>query len=201
MSFSHLNRRLHLYLGLALAPWVLMYGISSVPFAHSGYFDARDRATGQPLWRVHFERPFDRPAPAGGEALRAFGDEVLRELAIDAPNTGVFRAGPAVIDIYAYSFLKWTRVQYRTDLQTIRVEERRFRWDQFLTGLHARGGFDQDGWLPTAWSVLVDVVCISFLLWIASGVYMWWGLRPSRRLGWCALLAGALAFTAFALGL
>ena len=28
MTFSHLNRRVHLYLGLTLVPWFVMYGLS-----------------------------------------------------------------------------------------------------------------------------------------------------------------------------
>ena len=48
MTFSHLNRRLHLYLGLALLPWFFMYGISSVPFAHNQFFEQRDAAKGLP---------------------------------------------------------------------------------------------------------------------------------------------------------
>ena len=35
MTFAQLNRRTHLYLGLALLPWFFMYGISSLPFAHT----------------------------------------------------------------------------------------------------------------------------------------------------------------------
>ena len=35
MTFSHVNRRVHLYLALALLPWFFMYGISSVPFVHN----------------------------------------------------------------------------------------------------------------------------------------------------------------------
>ena len=68
MTYSHLNRRLHLYLGLALLPWFFMYGISSVPFAHSQYFDRLDAATGLPLWTLRAERiwtclfPKTRPA-------------------------------------------------------------------------------------------------------------------------------------------
>ena len=42
MTFPHFNRRLHLYLGLALLPWLFMYGLSSIPFAHTQYFERRD---------------------------------------------------------------------------------------------------------------------------------------------------------------
>ena len=49
MTFSHLNRRVHLYLGLALLPWFFMYGISSLPFAHNQFFERRDAAKGLPM--------------------------------------------------------------------------------------------------------------------------------------------------------
>ncbi len=39
MTFSHLNRRLHVYLAPGLLPWFLMYAASSLPFAHSQFFD------------------------------------------------------------------------------------------------------------------------------------------------------------------
>ena len=42
MTFPHFNRRLHLYLGLCLLPWFLMYGASSIPFAHGQFFEARN---------------------------------------------------------------------------------------------------------------------------------------------------------------
>ena len=32
MTFSHINRRTHLYLGLSLLPWLFMYAISSATF-------------------------------------------------------------------------------------------------------------------------------------------------------------------------
>jgi hypothetical protein len=42
--------------------------------------------------------------------------------------------------------------------------------------------------------VVVDVVCITLILWISSGIYMWWGLRSTRRWGWIAIGAGVFCF-------
>ena len=81
----------------------------------------------------------------------------------------------------------------------MRAEDRRFRWDQFLTGMHARGGFDQEGLLVRSWSVVVDVVQIAILLWVATGFVMWWELRTHRRSGFLAIAAGVVSFVAFAL--
>ena len=59
MTSLTLNRRVHLYLGLALLPWFLMYGVSSIPFAHNAFFDQRDRAKGLPQWTLRFESVVD----------------------------------------------------------------------------------------------------------------------------------------------
>ena len=61
MTFPHVNRRVHLYLGLALLPWFFMYGASSVPFAHNQYFENRDAAQGLPLWTIRASHSVDAP--------------------------------------------------------------------------------------------------------------------------------------------
>jgi len=73
MTFSHFNRRLHLYLGLALLPWFFMYGISSVPFAHNQFFERRDAARGLPLWTLRSEHTVDLAVPEDPAALRGVG--------------------------------------------------------------------------------------------------------------------------------
>jgi hypothetical protein len=79
----------------------------------------------------------------------------------------------------------------------VRAEDRRFRWDQFLTGMHARGGFDQGDLLASSWSVVVDLVQVGILFWIASGLIMWWELRGHRRWGLVAILGGVASFVFF----
>src|SRR4051794_19988013 len=134
MSPSHLIRRLHLYLGLALLPWVFMYGVSSIPFTHNEYFQKRDAAKGVPLWTVRAEKPFNQPVPKGGAALREFGRQLLAANDIQAPNFGVFSPNPKTVQVNAFSFLKSSRIVYAVDQQKISIEDRRFRFDQFLTG-------------------------------------------------------------------
>lgn len=201
MTYSHLNRRLHLYLGLALLPWFFMYAISSVPFAHNQFFDRRDAAKGVPLWTLRAEYSIDLPVPADPAGLRTLGATLLNHAGVDATNFGTYRQGPTQINVYAYSFWKSTQLKYFTDQKKVTVEDRRFRWDHFLTGMHARGGFEQDGLLQRSWSVVVDVVCLSMIVWIASGVFMWWELPGQRRWGWAAILAGSISFLFFTLRL
>ena len=201
MTFSHFNRRLHLYLGLALLPWFFMYGISSVPFAHNQFFEQRDAAKGLPLWTLRSERTVDLSVPEDPAALRSFGAALLESAGIEGTSFGAYRQSPTQINVYSYSFWKSTQLKYVVDQKKLTVEDRRFRWDHFLTGMHARGGFEQEGFLQTSWSVVVDVVCLGMIVWIASGLYMWWGLPGHRRFGWLTILAGTASFLLFTLGL
>jgi len=58
-SFDQINRRTHLYLGLFLTPWLLMYGVSSVLISHHSWF----RSAQPPAWQPVFEREYHRPVP------------------------------------------------------------------------------------------------------------------------------------------
>ena len=201
MTFAHLNRRTHLYLGLALLPWFLMYGLSSIPFAHSAFFDRRDAARGLPLWTLRATHAVDLAVPEDPKELRALGAALLRQAEVSAGSFGVYRQSPTQLNVYAYSFRHSTQLKYFIDEKRMTVEDRRFRWDHFLTGMHARGGFEQEGWLDRSWSVIVDLVCLAIALWIASGVYMWWVLPGSRRWGVMTIAAGAATFLFFTLQL
>lgn len=194
-------RRLHLYLGLVLLPWVLMYGLSALPFAHHDFFEARDKALGKPLWTPRYERPLEVEVPADREGMREFGRMLLKDLGISAPNFGVYRPNRNAVQVTAFSFLKTTRALYRIDRKTVTVEDRRFRLDHFLTGMHARGGFEQPGLMPKLWGVVVDVVSVMFVAWVVTGVIMWWRVREARVWGICALVVGVGAFTVFTVAL
>jgi len=201
MTLSHINRRLHLYLGLALLPWFFMYGISSIPFAHTPFFERRDAAKRLPLWTLRAEKTVDVPVPEDAGGLRPLGAALLREAGVNGTSFGTYRQSPTQVNVYAYSFWQSTQLKYYVDRKKLTVEDRRFRWDHFLTGVHARGGFEQDSLLDRSWSLVVDLVSLSMLLWIASGLYMWWELPGQRRWGWLAIAAGTASFAFFTLRL
>jgi hypothetical protein len=201
MTVAHLNRRTHLFLGLALLPWFLMYGLSSIPFAHTAFFERRDAAKGLPMWTLRATHTVDLPVPEEPLELRALGAALLRQAGVSTSSFGVYRQSPTQLNVYAYSFRHSTQLKYFIDQHRMTVEDRRFRWDQFLTGMHGRGGFEQEGLLDRSWSVIVDLVCLAIALWIASGLYMWWGLQGSRTWGFITIGAGAAAFVFFTLRL
>jgi hypothetical protein len=199
MTFNHLNRRLHLYLALILLPWSVMYGISAIPFAHNRFFgDLYD--DGVPQWTTRLEQAYDRPAPDqwSADVLRPFAKQVLDDFDIEITSAyGAYRPNKRQIMISAYDFWNNTRLVYDLEKQLITVQDKRFRWDQFFTGLHARGGFRQGTILDTFWCVIIDLVSLGFILWGISGIYMWWLLKGTRRWGMLALGGGFFSFVIF----
>ena len=66
--------------------------------------------------------------------------------------------------------------------------------------MHIRAGFVQESFLSDLWAVVVDIVCVAFVLWVATGLYMWWLQSQTRRWGALALGAGCLSFFLFVIG-
>jgi len=196
MTFNHLNRRTHLYLALLFLPWFFMYGLSSLPFSHAQYFQD---TFGKPQWKTRFEQSYEIEIPPQAD-LRQTGAKILKDNGLEGAF-GVYQPNPKQLNIYMPGFITPTQVNYFPAEKRLVVADRTFNWSSFLTGMHARGGFEQDSFLNDAWGVTIDLVCVGMLIWIASGIYMWWGLRQTRFWGWVALGGGALSFVIFLVAL
>jgi len=187
MTFAHIVRRAHLYMGLFLLPWVIMFGVSTIPINHQ---------TTEPVeWTRIGEHAFDAPVPASTENLRPLGREIMNVAGIEG-GYWIYRVNPRQVQVGHPDFMSPIRMNYFPQEKRLIVEQRRFSLRPFLSGLHTRGGYDMGGFWDSVWAVFVDVVSVALILWIASGIYMWWGLPSTRRSGWLALGAGAVCFAA-----
>jgi hypothetical protein len=186
MTFAHFVRRAHLYMGLFLLPWVVMFGVSSIPLNHYG--------TQEPVrWTTVAEHPFEAEVPEAGANLRPLGRAMMDAAGVDG-GYFVNRANPRQVNVNHPDFLTPVRIVYQADRKAISVEHREFSMQQFMTGLHFRGGYDLDGFWDSMWALFVDIVSVALLLWIATGIYMWWKLPATRWWGWLALGSGAICF-------
>jgi hypothetical protein len=189
--FDFLNRRTHLYLGLFLLPWVTMYGVSSFMISHHAWF----RSEQQPPWQPVFERSYQRHVPEGAE-LREVAEGILKDCDLEGAFW-VQRPKTDEIRINRFRFWDETRLIYSIKDQRLRAERQQLRWDQVILRMHFRGGFLQPTLLNDLWAVLVDVVCAAILIWIASGLLMWWRLARLKLSGALAVLGGVISFLLF----
>ena len=185
MTFAHFVRRAHLYTGLFLLPWVIMFGVSTIPINHQSPEPAS--------WTRLAEHSFDAPVPASSENLRPLGREMMTAAGLEG-GYYVYRVNPRQVQAGHPRFLAPVRISYLTEERRLVVEQRPFSLRPFLSGMHTRGGYDMGGFWDSVWAVFVDAASIGLILWIASGIYMWWGLPSTRGWGWIALGAGAICF-------
>ena len=192
-TFDKINRRTHLYLGLFLLPWLMMYGVSSFIVIHQSLF-----SLGKPLGReLIFEKSYDRPVKTqganNGPELRAAAQDILKDCNwegafwVDKPNADT-------VHIDRFSFRENISLTYSIKDQKLKAERQPMRWSQVAIRMHFRGGYEQSEFWNKFWGVLVDVACVGIIIWVASGLIMWWRLRRLRVWGAMAVGGGALSF-------
>ena len=189
-NWNLLFRRTHLYLGLLLIPWMLVYALSTFTFSHAESFRAY-RAP-DPQWFVLWDRdyPLAGPAPAAEDlpALQAATEKILADQNLRGAYN-VRRQG-ARLSISLPHFRHPRRLTYDLGTKKLRAEEKSFAWIEVLARLHERTGYRSGDFLNNLWAALVDLFCVTTLVWIATGLYLWWKLAATRRWGWLALGGG-----------
>ena len=196
MKRVQLARRVHRYLGLFLLVFFVRYGITAIPYAHNTFFNRiyKDK----PQWVERFSRPYERAVP-DDVPLQEVAAEILEDIDMKGAF-GAYKPNKNQLNIHRFDFWTTTRLSYFMNENRLLVEDKTFRWDHFLQKFHWRGGFQQDSLLMDAWGVMVDIVCISMLTWIGTGLFMWWQNRKARLWGIIAISSGFLTFIILVIG-
>lgn len=213
---QNLLRQLHVYAGLILFPWAMLYGVSGWMFNHP---DDADRAAELTAPVAHDSVPaFTASAPAGA-------DSVIRAL-----NAGASTQAPYYRVVHPKSARQFATIRFqveegdtvRTVTYTVgdpyaRVEPlplaqpRRSwvdRWVSLpLIALHKRVGYSTDvagmdsgigaTLVRWGWASAVDLTVVAFLLWGISGLTMWWRYQKLRGWGGLAVVCSAIAAIVF----
>lgn len=193
MTFDKINRRTHLYLGLFLMPWLLIYGVSSFIIIHQPWFRVDKRLDWEPIFEKAYSRPVIVPGVNNEPALRALAQEILKDCNLEGAFW-VDKPNPDTLHIDRFSFRDSISLTYSLKDQKLKAERQRMRWPQVAIRMHFRGGYGQPAFLNKFWGLLVDVACIGILVWVASGLIMWWGLPRLRAWGAIAVGGGILSF-------
>lgn len=192
--FSRTLRRIHMYLGLFLAPWMLMYAVSTIAMNHRAWFHRL--YGGAPVaWQREAERSWHGPVPAGLPA-RAVAARILAELELEGAHTLDGPDPRGGITIVRSAALVPRRIRYLPGEGKLIIERQVFRAPVFLERLHRRRGYEQPHLRDDLWALSVDAVVAAMVFWALSGLWMWWEMRAARAWG---LLFGALGVGLFAL--
>ena len=201
--FWTLIRRTHTYLALLLFPWLVMYGVTAIGYNHHGAFGTANDLYNfsGPNWTAEETWPASFDIPAQGPIPKDVAAAMLRMGGIEAEVYGGYRLGANLVVAYVPSF--WTTERLAYDLRTRELTRyrRAFVAQTTLTAMHARAGYQHESVINDAWAVAVDATMISILLWVATGLAMWWQQRRLRAAGGIALAAGMASFAWFVFGL
>lgn len=180
--FSKLVRRVHLYLGLFLTPWIAMYALSTIAMNHRDSFGKEP-----PVFAVEAERRFEGALPESDP--RASARVLLASLSLDGAHT-VRKAPDGTLTIQRLDPVTPRRVTYRPETKALRIERQVFRTNQFLERMHRKRGYAQDYLADDLWAATVDLTIAAIVLWGLTGLWMWWELKAARALGAICAAAG-----------
>ena len=93
-----------------------------------------------------------------------------------------------------FSFWGATRLTYLINEQKLKAEHQSMHVSQAIIRMHFRGGYGQPTFWDKSWGFLVDLACVGIIIWVASGLIMWWRLARLRTWGAIAIGGGVLSF-------
>jgi hypothetical protein len=190
--FSWLVRRTHMLTALVLAPWVLMYALSTLAMNHKPWFVA----AGTPTTFTEERRlSIDASFPPDAEP-RALAQQILAFLDLDGAHA-VSRRSDGTLVVTRNNLLTPRRITYQPATRTLIVERQEPTRTSLLERWHRRRGYATGYALDTAWAVTVDLFIVGLLLWACSGLWMWWEMKATRAAGALALGTGAALFALF----
>lgn len=188
-------RDLHLYLGLFISPFVLLFALSVFYLNHAKLIPG--------------ERPAhtysDLAIPEGFDRLK--GIEAIEQAKTLLPQVGVtgeigflrYNPGEHRLTFPVSKAGSEATVDVDLDARTAVVKRRAMSVFESLSYLHKMPGPHnvaiRGNWIGTRiWRIFADTTIYLLLFISLSGIYLWWAIRAERRAGLALLAAGAVTF-------
>lgn len=193
MKLYKVMHALHLYTGLFLWPWMLVYATSGFILNHGAALNERFGHVHQE-WRTIRETTYDASAGVPSDKKEQ-GALILRELNLEGPHSVKESKSKGTLYVYRTSATGSVRVIWNRATGEVTVQKRGpFSGRRFINFLHYRHGYQKSYFAYDAWAFAVDAVVITMWLWALSGLYLWWGKRSRRLRGGITAGCGLLLF-------
>jgi hypothetical protein len=189
-------RTLHLYTGLFLVPWMMVYAVSAFCLNHSSWFTEGLQLTQkwETLREVEFTPGSELPQTREEQAAA-----ILRHVDLDGPHQIVGTPSASEMVVIRYSVTGHYRVTWQPSRS--RVVVARFQPASaysVINALHFQHRY-RPYFAHLAWAIVVDATALSTVFWVISGIYLWARQRSQRLLGGICLIAGLVLFTVLAI--
>jgi hypothetical protein len=191
------TRDLHLYLGLFVSPFILLFAVSVFLLVHGVGGDAPSPARSRTVEGIALSPDVARlSGPARIEALRPVLDRLGVRGEVDFVR---HLAAEQRVIVPVRLPGRETTVTFDYGRQTADITSREQSLADVSVYLHRMPGphnadIRGNSGVIRAWRVLADGTVYAFLFVTLSGVYLWLALRGERRIGLALLAAGACSF-------
>jgi hypothetical protein len=197
LSFSRLIRRIHMFTGLFLAPWMLMYALSTLVMTHREFVVSLYPSQNPAMVTEHeldYTRTFS-PEISRDE----IGRQILQDLGLAGRHylSGGRNGEPLVIN--RQHALALRRVTFNSATHKVLIQREEFRVLTFLERMHRRRGYDQPYPLEDTWGFTVDLAVVTMAFWSLSGIWLWWELKSTRFWGVLSFFGGLGLFAIFSI--
>jgi hypothetical protein len=193
-----LIRKIHLYCGLIILAYLMMYFVSGYVMVHRPWF-----LTAQPPVTTETV-PFPATREQSPEKLAAQVQEHLKlvgriQFAGGQPNN----QPPGMVRFWISRPRASIRVEVPTGEQHVRVITQRWNWVATLIVIHKVQGYDGEMRF-NLFSFFGDLTGVSMIVFALSGVYLWWKRTKNRLWGIlcltasCVYAAGMMLYFAYA---
>ncbi|MFT5366150.1 MAG: hypothetical protein ACI8V2_001097 [Candidatus Latescibacterota bacterium] len=184
-------RDLHLYVGLFISPFIILFAVTTLMFNHT--WKPWNNREGL----VKVEMPVQVPEDVEGvEQAKA----VMKQVGVSGEIRNIFRRrNRLTIPVMRPGYNASIQVNLETGIAVVEEGETDF-WDALMY-LHKSPGPHvaniRGNWIFTRiWTFLVDGVVYLILFISVSGIYLWIVLKAERKIGLVVLGTGCLTFAA-----
>lgn len=184
-------RSVHLYTGVLLIPWMLIYAVSTFFISHGNLFQKSFEASRkfEEYDKQAFVPDETFPEDPAEQALR-----ILRHLDLEGLHRVVGKPTPERMEILRISPGANTRVLWDKQVNQITLLRQPFAIWRFFNYLHFRAGYRQPYLAFDVWGLMVDLVILSIVLWVITGIYMTVVRPGKKRWFYVCLIGGSVLF-------
>jgi hypothetical protein len=195
--FYRLVRDLHLYLGLFISPFVLVFSVSVFYFVHYRTPTLPPEAS-RPRIVSSLNLPADLSKLSGRPLVDAL-KPILENMNVPGEIGFIQRVQEETLIIPVSIPGRATTVSLNVARREASIVTRETgRADALMTLHKSPGGHGQSirmNWFPMkVWQWFADATVYLTLFITVSGIYLWYALRAERRIGFILLFAGTVTF-------
>lgn len=195
-GISRLVRRIHMFTGLFLAPWMIMYALSTLVMTHHESVNSFYASKTPVLVK---ERELDYSRSFTTNLTRdAIAQQILTDLGMDGAHSVSDGRNGRPLVIQRQHAMPQRRVTFDASKGKITIEREEFRAPTFLERMHRRRGYNQPYALDDTWGFTVDVAVVAMAFWSLSGIWLAWELKTTRVWGTLSFVFGLGLFVIFA---